>query len=197
MSTNTANRVQAYSRIQLWVLSTLCLSLSGCGLLEVNPDKPAEEIRGTWSIIDVRTQTFEADGTVTSDETVTDMGTLQFLFDVPLPPSGIPGLDLGERDGLLAPAAFLRLFRPSQELQRRGAATVFLVNGESIVGVQWGRLDRRLVFSGYSGPEQRSLSYVATTTLDGDQLTLLYVEADHPLDTFGMSYRQEVQLRRQ
>lgn len=180
----------------LWMLAVLCLGLSGCGLLEVNPDKPADDIRGAWTILSVNTQTYDADGTVLTDETVTNMGTLQFDYDIPLPDSGIPGLDLGERDGMIAPLEFLSLFRPSQELRRRSAGTAFRIGGENVSGVQWGRLDRRLVFSGFSGREDKFLSYVATTTLDDDKLTILYIEARHPLDTFGMSYRQEVQLQR-
>ncbi len=180
--------------LRLSAVLTVAL-LGGCDLLSVDPPDPVALYRGDWQIDEVRTQEFTSTGEIISDDTARDLGVLEIgvktvSFDV-----------INEeitRDVATAPPEFLALFRPFVLLAEASALTRY---DDGSVGSAVSAIELRLVFSG-NGRSNRSgslltdFSHVATATLDGDRLTLLYVESAHPLGTFRMSRRQEVRLRR-
>ena len=146
-------------------------------------DEPAKDLAGRWTIDQVITREYVSDGTLTRDETARDLG----ILDLQRVESG--------RDQATAPQAFIDLFLPFVLLKENLALTVF---DDRRVGSQWAGLDQRIAFGGVGANNrgQNEFSYVATTVLNGNTLTLLYVQNDNPPNTFYMSLRQEVTLTR-
>ncbi|MEM1095559.1 MAG: hypothetical protein AAGJ10_13240 [Bacteroidota bacterium] len=178
------------------------LSVTGCDINTLWPDYPGDDIEGLWVVESINTRTYAADGTVLTDETTRDLGTIEFGYDVAV--LGSSNQVLFRTDGAIASQPLIEAFRPIQLLRDFFAIRRFVIEGtdgednRTGAGPQWVALDERLVFHGLGSNNigEEEFSYVLTTVFDGGALTLLYVEADHPLDQHYLSYRQEARLRR-
>ncbi|MEM0962592.1 MAG: hypothetical protein AAGK21_08670 [Bacteroidota bacterium] len=172
----------------------LALVVGGCDLFTSVASDPVGPYRGDWRIDVVETQEFASDGTVTRDERLRDLGTLRIAVQTVDGPFGTTITE----DAASGPPSFAALFRPFERLGEAGALRAY---PDGTVGSGVSAIELRLVFDGIglsnqNGFVQTDFSYVATATLDGDLLTMLYVERGHGGGTFGMSYRQEVRLAR-